>query len=127
MYWALKQVHLIAVGLSFALFVLRGGLMLVDSPRSAQRWLSVLPHMVDTVLLSAGVALAFVLHQIPGVSMWLTAKLIALLIYIVLGSVALKRGRSKSLRAGAFVAALSAFFYIVGVALHKNPWSWFSP
>lgn len=124
MYAALKSVHLAAVGLSFSLFLLRGLLMLNDADMLRQRWLRILPHCVDTALLAAGVSLAIILHQVPGVSAWLTAKLIALLIYIVLGFLALRPGRPKPLRIAAFAAALAVFMYIVGVAMRKTPWSW---
>ncbi|HKY02561.1 MAG TPA: SirB2 family protein [Burkholderiales bacterium] len=126
MYIVLKQIHLAAAIGSLSLFVLRGLLMLADSPALRGKTLRILPHVVDTLLLLAGVGLAYLLRQVPGVSLWFTAKLVALLLYIVLGSVALKRGRSKGTRAFAFVAALAVFAYIVGVAIHKNPWSWFS-
>jgi uncharacterized membrane protein SirB2 len=80
-----------------------------------------LPHVVDTLLLASALGLAFWSHQLPGRMPWLTAKVTALLAYIVLGTIALKRGRTPAVRAGAFAAALAAFGYIVGVALTKDP------
>lgn len=127
MYPALKNVHVLAVGLSVALFALRGGLMLAGSPLLRARVFRILPHAVDSVLLAAGIGLAFVLRQVPGVSPWLTAKLVALCVYIVLGSIALKYGRTKRVRVLAFGAAIVVLIYIVGVALNKDPWSWLSP
>ena len=55
---------------------------------------------------------------------WLLAKLIALLAYIILGAVALRRGPTLQIRLIAFVGALSAFAYVVGAALSKSPLSW---
>ncbi|HKO88479.1 MAG TPA: SirB2 family protein [Burkholderiales bacterium] len=121
MYAALKALHISAAAISFGLFAYRGALMLADSPFLRQRWLRIVPHAVDTVLLAAGVGLAFMLRQVPGESPWLTAKLIALAIYILLGAIAL-RGR----RGMAFFAALAVFAYIVGVAVNKNIGSWFN-
>lgn len=119
MYAALKALHVATAALSFALFACRGALMLADSPYLRRRWLRIVPHVVDTLLLAAGMALAFMLRQVPGESAWLTAKLVALVIYIVLGAAALRR------RSGfAFFAALAVFVYIVGVALNKNIGSW---
>jgi uncharacterized membrane protein SirB2 len=42
-------------------------------------------------------------------------------LYIVLGSVALKYGRSKTIRMVAWFAALAVFVYIVLVAARHNP------
>lgn len=120
-YLLLKHFHMSCAALSGALFLLRGLWMLRDSPRLRQRWVRTLPHLVDTALLASAVTLAVWSAQYPLAQSWLTAKVCALLLYIVLGSVALKRGRSKGIRTAAFVAALATFAYIVAVALSKNP------
>jgi uncharacterized membrane protein SirB2 len=120
-YLLLKHLHMSCAALSGALFLLRGLWMLQDSPRLGQRWVRTLPHLIDTVLLASAVTLAVWSAQYPLAQPWLTAKVGALLLYIVLGSVALKRGRSKGIRAAAFLAALATFAYIVVVALSKNP------
>ena len=120
-YLLLKHLHMSCAALSGALFLLRGLWMLQDSPRLGQRWVRTLPHLIDTVLLASAVTLAVWSAQYPLAQPWLTAKVCALLLYIVLGSVALKRGRSKGIRAAAFLAALATFAYIVAVALNKNP------
>ena len=59
--------------------------------------------------------------QYPFALAWLTAKLIGLLVYILCGAMALRRGRSKAQRAFFFGGALLAFAYIVSVALTRNP------
>lgn len=123
-YLALRHIHITAVVISIALFTLRGIWMLADSPRLQDRWVRILPHVVDTVLLASAIALTLVLGQYPFAQAWLTAKLVGLLAYIVLGSIALKRGRSKATRAAAFAAALLTVAYIVGVAVHHHPTSW---
>jgi len=118
----IKHIHLTAVTLSLALFCARGIWMLLDSAWLQRRWVQVVPHVVDTVLLASAVTLSVLLQQYPFVHGWLTAKVLALLAYIGLGTVALKRGRSKPVRAAAFVAALLVFAYIVRTALRHNPW-----
>ncbi|WP_349292176.1 SirB2 family protein [Noviherbaspirillum sp. L7-7A] len=117
----LKHLHMSCAALSGAFFLLRGLWMLQDSPRLGQRWVRTLPHLIDTVLLASAVTLVMWSAQYPLAQLWLTVKVGALLLYIVLGSVALKRGRSKGIRAAAFLAALATFAYIVTVALSKNP------
>lgn len=121
MYWFLKSLHISAVAVSGALFLLRANWMLRDSAMLRRRWVRVLPHAVDTVLLSAALGLLAVLHLNPFAQPWLTAKLLALLGYIVFGSVALKRGRTRRVRMAALFVAIALFAYMVGTAVTRNP------
>jgi len=123
-YAVLKIIHLAAVALSFSLFFLRGLWMMLDSPQLQRRWARIVPHANDTVLLAAGVWLAFALRLAPGESVWLVAKLAALIIYIGLGMLALRPGRSKPRRAAAWLAALVVFGYIVAVAVTRSALPW---
>lgn len=120
-YLALKHIHLTFVALSGALFLLRGMWMFADSAQLQRRWVKILPHIVDTLLLASAIGLAIWSRQYPLQAPWLSAKVAALVVYIVLGSVALKYGRTKQVRTLAFVAALASFAYIVAVAVTKNP------
>ncbi len=123
-YLTLKALHVGCVATSYALFLLRGLWMVFRPEWLQRRWVRVLPHVVDTVLLGSAVAMALMIRQYPFVAGWLTAKLLALLIYIVLGSIALKRGRTRRQRIAAWFAAQAVFFYIVAVALTRNPLPW---
>lgn len=120
-----RALHVGCAALTIAGFAARGALMLRASPRLQRKFVRVAPHVVDTLLLASAAWLAWFLGQIPFVHGWITAKVLALLAYIVLGSIALKRGRTKRVRAGAFAAALAAVAYIVAVALARDatPWS----
>ena len=120
-YLSLKHFHIGCVALSGTLFLLRGAWMVRASPMLARRWVRIAPHIVDTLLLASAIGLAAWSHRYPGQQPWLTAKVLALLGYIVLGSVALKRGRSPGQRQAAFAAALALFAYIVLVAVTKRP------
>jgi len=120
-YLALRHVHIGCAILTVTLFVLRGGLMLADSPWQQNAVLRYLPHAVDTVLLTTALMLMTVIHQYPFAVDWLTTKVVLLVAYIVLGSIALKRGRTKSIRVAAFVAALAAIAYLVTVAMAHHP------
>lgn len=106
---------------SGSLFLLRGVWMLRDSALLQQRWARIAPHVVDTLLLASALTLAVWSSQYPLAQHWLSAKVTALLVYIVLGAIALKRGRTKPVRAVAFVGALATFCYIVAVAVTKQP------
>jgi uncharacterized membrane protein SirB2 len=115
----LKAVHVGAAALSVTLFVLRGFWRFAAPERLAARWVKIVPHVVDTILLASALVLAWQLGA-EGTRGWLWAKVVALLVYIALGVIALKRGRTPAVRAAAFAAALATFGYIVSVALTKS-------
>ncbi|HLS86823.1 MAG TPA: SirB2 family protein [Burkholderiales bacterium] len=120
-YLLVKHLHVACVAISIAGFAGRGALMLAGSPLLQARIVRIAPHVVDTVLLASAGWLAWFLGQYPFVHGWLTAKVLGLVAYIVLGSIALKRGRTKAVRAAAFAAALAAVLYVVSVALTRDP------
>ena len=123
-YDSLKIIHVSSVALSYALFFVRGVWMLRGSRVLQQRWVKIVPHLIDTVLLGSAIALALMSHQYPLAEGWLTAKVAGLLIYIGLGTVALKGGRTRRARMAAWLAAQAVFFYIVAVALTRRPLPW---
>ena len=86
-----------------------------------QRWVKITPHVVDSLLLASAIALAFLESISPVSQPWLAAKIIALLIYILLGMVALKYGKSIQLRITAWLGALVCVGYILAVAFTKSP------
>ena len=118
----MKLVHVGSVAISFGLFLVRGIWMLQASGRLHLPWVRVLPHVVDTVLLVSAVTLAVMSAQYPFQAPWLTAKVIALVCYIALGMVALRRGSTLTIRGISWAAALLVFGYIVAVALSRDPW-----
>lgn len=119
-YSILKALHVGCAITSYTLFLLRGIWSFTGSPIQRQRWTGILPHVVDTLLLSSAIALAFSIHQYPFANAWLTAKVLGLLLYIALGLVALKYGKRNALRVSAWLAAQAVFAYIALVALRHN-------
>lgn len=95
--------------------------MMTDSSLLQLRVVRILPHVIDTVLLLAAIALTFLINQFPIVSHWLTVKLVALIVYISLGMVALRLGKTKTQRIVAFFLALIVFSFIVSVAYYHHP------
>jgi uncharacterized membrane protein SirB2 len=120
-YFVAHHLHVTFVSVSIALFVLRGVFMLAGSPRLRAPWLRVLPHVVDTMLLGSALWLVSVLHLPLLQTPWLLAKIMGLVLYIVLGSLALRPGRSRSLRIAAFIAALTTVGWIASVAVRHDP------
>ena len=120
----IKTLHLGSVLLSYSLFFMRGLWVLRASPLMRQRWVKIAPHIIDTVLLGSAITLAALLDISPFTAPWLAAKIIALLLYIALGSIALKRGKTRRMQLIAWLAAQAVFFYIVLTALAHDPMPW---
>ncbi len=120
-YALLKMIHVASVIVSYTLFFLRGIWLLQDSRNLRLRWVKILPHVVDTILLTSAVALAMTIQQNPLEHSWLTAKVIGLLLYIALGMMAMRLAKTRQTKIIAWVAAQCVFIYIVLVALTKSP------
>jgi uncharacterized membrane protein SirB2 len=120
----LKNLHIFLVANSYALFFLRGVWRMNESPVAQKRWVKIVPHVVDTLLLISAIALATSLHQYPIADDWLTAKISGLLFYIGFGYIALRNGTRKSVRIYTWLAAQISFAYIVLVAITQNPFPW---
>jgi len=120
-YALLKTIHVASIILSYLLFLTRGIWMMRDSANLQQRWVKILPHIIDTVLLTSAIALAVTLQQSPLSDSWLSAKVVGLLLYICLGMVAMRFGRTRQTKIIAWIAAQCVFLYIVLVALTKSP------
>ena len=123
-YFLLKAIHVTAAGLSIALFSLRLYWSVRGLAVLQQRWVKIVPHVIDSVLLLAGISLMVMLRVWPQQQPWLAAKLVGLLLYIGLGTIAIKRGRSARVRLLAGVLAIFVFALIVGAAWLHSPWSW---
>jgi uncharacterized membrane protein SirB2 len=120
-YLIVKNIHVYSVILSFALFLLRGGLMFGNSGLRQHVALRIGPHVIDTVLLASALTLSWLLQQYPFVHPWLTVKVLALVAYIVFGNLALKRARTMRLRAFFFLLAVLTFLFMASVALLHYP------
>ncbi|EOL9011355.1 invasion regulator SirB2 [Cronobacter malonaticus] len=123
-YFSVKHLHILTVVISISLFVLRYWWQYRSSPMSSKRWVRIVPHVNDTVLLGSGVALVLITHFYPFTPQgaWLTEKLFGAIIYIVLGFIALgRRPRSQQVRWIAFLLGLVVLYIIVKLATTKVP------
>ncbi|WP_406664963.1 SirB2 family protein [Gallaecimonas sp. GXIMD1310] len=120
-YLAVKHLHMALAAVTLLLFLWRAVKQL-RQPGSLPRWARFVPHIIDTLLLAAGIYLAVQLHLSPMSSSWIAAKIIGLVLYIGFGTFAIKRARSTRGRLLAIAGALLIFAYIVGVAFTKSPW-----
>ena len=123
-YLLIKNLHTLAAIVTITGFILRGYWMMTGSNKLQYRVTRIAPHVVDTVFLLSGIAMLVMLSLNPLAQSWLLAKFAGLVLYILLGTVAIRRGSTLQIRTVAFAAALSVFAYIIGVALSKSPASW---
>lgn len=120
-YPQIKAVHIAAVMASGMLFLLRGAAVQLGATWAMAAPLRYLSYSIDTVLLTAALMLATILHQYPFAHGWLTAKVLLLVCYVVLGSLALKRGRTPAMRTSCWIAALLVYLFIVSIARAHHP------
>ena len=125
-YFTVKLIHQSAVTLSVTGFFLRGLASLLGAAWVHTRAAKTLPQLVDTVLLLSALTLAWLLRLNPVHAPWLMAKIVGLVVYVVLGVIAMRPGRPRAVRATAFVLALLTVGWIVSVALTKSPWGFLS-
>ena len=120
-YPQIRTVHIAAVIASGLLFLVRGGAVQLGASWAMAAPLRYLSYAIDTVLLTAALMLAVIIQQFPFVQGWLTAKVLLLVVYVVLGSFALKRGRTRAVRTSCWIAALLVYLFIASIARAHNP------
>lgn len=124
-YAPIKFVHILCVLASGGLFAMRGLLLLNGQAWAMSAPMRYLSYGIDSVLLIAALMLASMLPSAAFANGWLSVKLVLLVIYVVLGSFALKRARSLKGRWFSFFAALGIYFFMLSVARTHQPLGWF--
>ena len=119
-YEVIKSIHIVTAILSISGFILRGIWMMKSSYALQNMWVKILPHINDTILLVSAIALSILSTQYPGTTLWINVKIVALIVYIVLGTIALKRGPTLKIRIVAWCLAILVFIYILAVANTKT-------
>jgi uncharacterized membrane protein SirB2 len=120
-YLQILWTHIGCVIASGSLFFARGCMMLAGLPAANHVALRRISVAIDVLLLAAAITLTTIIHQYPFVQAWLTVKVLLLVVYIALGVFALRRGRTRAIRAVCFGAALAVFLFIVTVARAHDP------
>lgn len=120
-YPQIKQFHIFIALLSGSLFALRGGFALAGA-----RWPQALPvkwmsYAIDTSLLTAALMLLTILPWAMFANGWLLAKVVLIVVYVVLGVMAMRPRRSLRDRALYYAAALLVFLSIYGIARAHHP------
>lgn len=107
--------------ISISFFCVRFFWAVSDAPQLNQKWVKTLPHFVDTLLLGCGLYLLFTLKAWPSEQAWLAVKLVALIVYILLGTFAIKRGKTKHTKIVTGALAILVYLYMINVAISRNP------
>lgn len=116
-YEAFKHLHMLTITISVVFFIIRGASALMGAEWIRNKWVKIIAHGNDTILLIAALGLCYYLNQWPFYnSAWVTAKVVGLLAYIAFGTIAIKRGKLW-----AYALALLSVAYIAWVAINKVP------
>jgi len=117
----IKLIHVSMVTITTCFFIIRFFWMIKYPALLQQAWVKKFPPIIDTTLLASGITMAILSHQYPFQQPWLTAKVAALIAYIVLGMIALKWGSTMRIRIIAGIFALASVGYIISSALSRSP------
>lgn len=120
MYTMVKHLHLTVIGLSVILFLLRFVLMSLQSPMLQKKWLKILPHIVDTLLIVSAITLTILIQQYPFVDAWVTEKLLGLIMYVFMVTLALKKTNTQFVRFVGLIGAVSWIAFAGMVAVSKQ-------
>ena len=120
----IKLIHMSTAFISISFFMVRGFWVFNNPEMMNKKWVKIVPHINDTILLVTAIMLAVGIQQYPFTHGWLSAKFIALLLYIIFGTLALKSAKEMKNKVVFFVLSLLMFGYIVGVAMSRTA-SWF--
>ncbi|RUO59563.1 invasion protein [Pseudidiomarina insulisalsae] len=118
-YIALKHLHVTFVVLSVLLFVLRFFWRSIDARVARQKWVKIVPHVIDTFLLLTIVGMLLHWQQWPWETPWLLNKTFGLVAYILFGLLAMK-AQVAALRYAGFVGALASIAFLLHVAFSKQ-------
>ncbi|VAW95748.1 hypothetical protein MNBD_GAMMA21-1537 [hydrothermal vent metagenome] len=118
----IKYIHVICAFLSISGFIYRGILKLTTPEKLSKKWLKITPHIIDTILLASAIYLVFITQQYPTLFNWVSMKIVALIIYIVLGLFALRFCKTRMSIIVSFLLAITVFTYIIFVARTKLIW-----
>lgn len=125
-YWEIRQVHIGSVIASGGMFLLRGLALFSGMAWARAAPVRYLSYTIDTVLLTAALMLMTIVRQYPFVHGWLTVKVVLVVVYIVLGILAFREGRSHAVRLGCWIAALAIFAFVYSIARAHHPLGIFS-
>lgn len=121
LYPFVRWAHIGLVLTSGTLFAARGLGVLLGAQWAMTPGMRRLSYSLDTALLAAALLLLYILDLNPFAVAWLGTKIALLLLYIVLGTFALKRARTPRMRLVFYIASLLCFAFMLTVARAHHP------
>jgi len=115
-----KHLHMTLAVLSISFFTLRFAWTLMNSDLLQRKWAKIAPHIIDTLLLALGVAMAVRLAINPMEQLWLGEKLIAIVAYIFTGYYTLKLARNKAMQIIGYLGAMGWVMLVMRIAMTKE-------
>jgi len=116
----IRAIHITFAVITVISFILRGMWMLMDSPQLLSKPARIVPHIIDALLLLSGIVLVI---NYTGYSYgygWLLAKMVAIIIYIMTGAIALKYGKTRKIRVMALIVSYCLLVLIVSLAITRS-------
>ncbi|PCI71666.1 MAG: invasion protein [Gammaproteobacteria bacterium] len=118
-YLLVKNIHIATAVLSLVGFCIRGWWMFNENELLQNKFVKIFPHINDTILLSCAIYLSIISTLYPFMVGWLGAKVLLLIGYILAGTIALKRGKTRQVRAISFILAIFCVGTIFLLAIFK--------
>ncbi|NQY64529.1 MAG: SirB2 family protein [Alteromonadaceae bacterium] len=115
-----KHLHMTLAVISVALFTLRFVWTLMESKNLTRKWVKIAPHIVDTLLLALGVAMAVKLAINPVEQLWLAEKLLAVVAYLFTGYYTLKLTRNRIMQVIGYLGAMGWVMLVIRLAMTKE-------
>lgn len=119
-YTAIKLIHIATAIASILGFILRGFLIFNSANITRPKMVNIIARINDSILLISAIVLVFFTAYYPVTTNWINAKILLLLLYIILGTIALNRGKTKNVRFTAWILAILTYIYIMMVAITKT-------
>jgi len=124
MYMIVKHSHLTLMLLSVSFLIIRVLASTQNAQWLQQKWAKIAPHIIDTLLLISAIILMTLISQYPIVDHWVSAKVVALIAYIGLGTLAFKGNKSALTKIFFLLLALTVIGYMIAVAVTKHALPW---
>jgi len=117
----LKYIHILAVAASFALFFIRGVWLLQSYPPAPERWVRILPHVVDGLLVASALGMLAMAPATADYKGWMPVKLALIGLYVFLVVFVIRLAKAKWQRFAAWLLALMVFLFVTSIAVLRNP------
>jgi len=119
-YLLLKYLHILCVAVSFSLFCVRGLWILKVYPPATERWVRMLPHVIDGALIASAVGMVM-MSPLVRWPLWMQAKLALLTVFVALALATFRTGAGRWVKGGLWMLGALLFLYITTVAVLKEP------